>query len=292
MAPGALLKAAVLPIIAVATGALFAMAAAFIVKRLPWIKANGKTVGRRAVANTFFALAAILVLMAELDGSLYSKRVYEPGFFPETAALIKWCRRESVRGETVLADFEISPLLKAYCGARIVTQPKFETKAAREEFHKFLDILFHGDEDKFAAFCVDNGAEYVIFDKGMANSTGLNSARYMADALDFLDPRCPAAMMAAPSGRRALRRLYEIKPPKDFAIASRRYAVFKVVSIDDKVNAIAWALDAEHASRQGNTALAARLAKAAVFADPFCQKADIMYRKIYGKGPEISLRGH
>jgi hypothetical protein len=153
--------------------------------------------------------------------------------------------------------------------------------------------MFHGTEKDLLDFCVANGAEYFIFDKGMASATGLYSPRYLADALKPLDPKCPAAMMSTAFGKGNLRHFYEIKPPWPLAVLSNRYSVFKVISAEDAANAIAWALDAERNWRHGDKAAAARLAKSAVYADPLCPKAEIMYRKTHGgRAPEIRLRGY
>jgi hypothetical protein len=89
-----------------------------------------------------------------------------------------------------------------------------------------------------------------------------------------------------------LRNFYEIKPPQALQLISRRYILFKVISDKDKIDALKWANDSEKMLRTGKKAIAARLAKAAVFADPNCPQADIMYRKIYGRGPYIRLRGY
>jgi len=287
--PVALLKAAALPALALAAGVL----AAWGLSALAGLVVEHRGTPLRRPAKAFLAILAAFLLAAELDGPLSSSRVYDQHYFAETAALIKWMRAANVKGETFVSGFELSPMLKAYCGAKIVMQPKFETVDARKRFKDYINIMFHGTEKDLLDFCVDNAAEYFVFDKGMASATDWYSPRYLADALRPLDPKCPAAMMSTPFGKGNLKHFYEIRPPWNIAVLSNRYSVFKVVSAEDSANAIVWALDAERAWRHGDKFSAARLAKAAVYADPMCAKADIMYRKTHnGENPEIRLRGY
>ena len=288
--PVGIIKAAILPAVGIAAG----VAAAWALAALAGLAARhpdaSRAKGRRVKA--FLGVAAAFVLAAELEGTLSFSRSYEKSYFAETAALIKWLRSEKVKGETFIAGFELSPMLKAYCGTKIALQPKFETKAARNAFREYSEIMFHGTENNLADFCEKHGAEYFVFDKGIASAINIYSPRYLADALGTLGPKTPAAMMSSSFGRGQLKRFYEMRPPGEMAVLSNRYIVFKVISAEDSVNAIAWALDAERAWRHGEKAIAARLAKSAVYADPLCPKAEIMYRKIYGGTPIVRLRGY
>ena len=107
-----------------------------------------------------------------------------------------------------------------------------------------------------------------------------------------LKENSPANMMDRRQNRNRLRNFYEIKPPQALQLISRRYILFKVISEKDKTDALKWAYDSEKMMRTGKLEIAARLAKAAIFADPNCPQADIMYRKLYGKSPYIRLRGY
>ena len=232
---------------------------------------------------------ALFLLVFEVD-ALQQKRIYEQSFFPQTAALIKWIRHENV-DVPILADFELSPLLKAYCHSKIILQPKFELGKTRENYEKFMHIIFHEDEDAFAKFCTENGAEYFIFNRGYPHSMNVYSPRYMA-AAHTLKESSPAYLMNMKSDRNRLRNFYEIEPPQSLQLITIRYVVYKVISEKNKEQALKWVNDAEKLMRDGHVEIAGRLAKAAIFADPNCPQADILYRTLYGKEPNIRLRGY
>jgi len=232
---------------------------------------------------------AVILLIFEVDG-LQRQRSYEKYFFPQAAGLIRWIRHEKV-DVPIMADFEFSPLLKAYCHSKIILQPKFELGKTRENYEKFMHIMFHEDDNALADFCTENGAKYFIFDKGYSNSRNIYSPMYMAAAHTLKD-HSPANMMNLKQQRNCMRNFYEIKPPQALQLVSKRYILFKVISETDKADALKWAKDSEKLMRAGKFEIAARLAKAAIFADPNCPQADIMYRKLYGKSPYIRLRGY
>jgi len=249
---------------------------------------------RRKPAPLFYGKSilvavAVILIIFEVDG-LQRQRSYEKYFFPQVAELIRWIRHEHV-DVPIMADFELSPLLKAYCHSKIILQPKFELGKTRENYERFMHIMFHEDENALAKFCSKNGAKYFIFDKGYPHSRSVYSPMYMA-AAHTLKENSPANMMDLAQNRNSLRDFYEIKPPQALQVISRRYILFKVISEKDKVEALKWSNDSEKMMRAGKFEIAARLAKAAIFADPNCPQADIMYRKLYGRGPYIRLRGY
>lgn len=170
-------------------------------------------------------VSVVYLFIFEVDG-LQKTRRYEKYFFPETAALVKWLRTERIKAP-IMADFELSPLLKAYCGSKIILQPKFELRKTRENYKKFINIMFHGDEEDLARFCKANKAKFFVFNKGYANSQGPFSPRYMAAAVE-LEANSPVCMMNSPQNRKKLKRFHEIKPPRDLRVLSDRYIMFKV----------------------------------------------------------------
>lgn len=102
--------------------------------------------------------------------------------------LIKELNGASVKNKVILSNFTLSPMLKAYCGAKIVLQPKFEMKGARDAVENYLFLMYHGTEYEFMEFCRKYKVEYFIFDRGMMDG-GLNerflhpwSSRYVANA--------------------------------------------------------------------------------------------------------------
>jgi hypothetical protein len=190
-----------------------------------------RLIAKRKPSISFYIKGFIISMICylfvfELDG-LEKTRRYDKFLFPETAALIKYLRMKKI-DVPIMADFELSPLLKAYCGSRIILQPKFELRKTRENYEKFINIMFHGDEDALAQFCIKNKAEYFIFNKGYANTLGPFSPRYMGAAILDLDERSPVCMMNSPQNRKKLKRFKEIKPPSNLRVISNRYILFKL----------------------------------------------------------------
>lgn len=114
----------------------------------------------------------------------------------EQLSLIKELNNAGVNGEMFLADFTLSPMLKAYCNAKIILIPKFELREARDRVEKYINILYHGTELEFMKFCKTYGAKYFIFDKGMIGGRDTEeilhpwSTRYMA-AANVLEKKSP-----------------------------------------------------------------------------------------------------
>ncbi|NOY75085.1 MAG: hypothetical protein GXP32_04755 [Kiritimatiellaeota bacterium] len=189
-----------------------------------------KRPGLAQYAKGLICFFVFLVFIFELDGAFKGRR-YESHFFPETAALVKWLRVKNLDAP-VMADFELSPLLKTYCRAKIVVQPKFELKQTRKTYERFINLMFRGDEGSFADFCLEKKAGYFVFDKGYASSRGNLSPLYMAGLRELVEDS-PVCMMASAHNRKKLKRFREIKPPKDLRILSNRYVVFKVLPPND-----------------------------------------------------------
>ena len=239
-----------------------------------------------------FCLAGLIFItfITELDGTLASSRKYKTHFFPETAALIYWFRHEGNEDQIVMADFNLSPLLKNYCRSHIVLQPKFELGKTRELYYKFMTDMFHGTEKELAAFCEENGAEYFVYDRGYAVSEGIYSPMYMAGAVE-VKKGTPAYDMNLLQDRENLKYFYEIKPPASLKFLSTRYIVFKVISEHDRKKSADFMVQAKKEYLQKNYKLAARLVKSAVFADPNNADAYLQYMEIYKKPPDITLKG-
>lgn len=240
------------------------------------------------------ALLAVFILMAELDTTLFARRAYKEHqdfYFAETAGLIKWMRQENMEDEIIMADFNLSPLLKAYCRTKIILQPKFELGKTRENYRDFINIMFHGDEKKLAEFCAVQNARIFIFDRGYPASKGLYSPRYIAAAHDIKE-ESPANMMNLKQNRTQLRNFYEITPPKGLQCINNRYIIFQVISEQDKQRAAKWTKDATAELQKNNPELAARLIRAAVFADPQSPEVYLLYRQLFRAPPVITLRGY
>lgn len=231
-----------------------------------------------------------LIVFTEFAQTCRMGRNYAREYLPETAGLIEWMRAEGVDNEVFLADFTISPLLKAYCHTAIILQPKFELGETRKNVEIYLDKIFHSDEWNFNQFCTDKGARYYVFDRGHQGDMMIYSSRYCAAAIR-LKKDSPVCLMYMPQEREKLKMFYEVEPPPELKFISNKYIVFKVISGEDRKNAQQWAQDARKALDTGNIALASRLIKAAVYADPVAPNVRILYVHVFGKVPEIRLRG-
>lgn len=245
-------------------------------------------------ARSALVLLALFILMSELDTSLFSRRTYKEHqdfYFAETAGLIKWMRQENMEDEIIMADFNLSPLLKAYCRTKIILQPKFELGKTRENYRDFINIMFHGDEKKLADFCAGQNARIFIFDRGYPESKGLYSPRYIAAAHE-LKPESPANMMNLKENRARLRHFYEITPPEELKCINNRYIIFQVISELDRQRAEKWTKDAAAELKKNNPQMAARLIRAAIFADPQSPETYLLYRQLFREPPVITLRGY
>lgn len=236
-------------------------------------------------------LAAMFILFfGEAKMCSRLERSYHASYLRETAGLLKWLRREGVAGKTILADFTLSPLLKGYCGAGIILQPKYEFKPVRDNYERFIKTMYLENEEDLNRFCLKNGAELMIYDRGYGPSAPLHiySPRYFAAAVE-VSPLAPARrMFTNPDG---LNWFYRIEPPADLADVSRKFTVFKVISPLDRMNAMRLALAATEAKRDGQYRNAAALAKMAFTLDPRSEQAYLLYYDLFGKIPKLTLNG-
>jgi hypothetical protein len=231
-----------------------------------------------------------LILFSEFSQSISMMRNYDRNYLPETAGLIQWFRSEGVENEVFLSDLTVSPLLKAYCGGAIILQPKFELGQTRDKVEKYINEIFHGNEKSFNKFCSDNGARYYIFDRGYAGDMGIYTSRYCAAAFK-IENESPVNRMFMPQEREKMRWFYEVEPPPELKFVSKKFIVFKVISMEDAKNAVKWTMDAKKFLDAGNLDQAVRLVKAAVFADPVAANTRLLYFQLYGKVPDIRMRG-
>lgn len=236
----------------------------------------------------FLSLLALCAVLVEGNKTRVLRRAYHAGFFQETAALIEWMRRDPVGGANVLADFGLSPLLKAYCGAGILLQPKYELGETRRNYEEFVTIMYHGDEELLNRYCLKHGIDILVFDRGYA-APGLHpySPRYFAAAFE-LDKNSPVSrMFHAPGGLNWFARLHT---PDRFADLNRRYTVFKAISPQDRMTAMRHAFMAEEALRGGDPIAARRLARRAYLLDPNSDDAYKAYFRAFEDLPRLFLK--
>lgn len=247
-----------------------------------WYLASGK----RQV-KVMLLLLAVGVVAAEGIYTLRLRRDYQQAYFKETAHLIKWFRESGTADTTILADMEISPLLKAYCGARILIQPKFELHEIRKNMEKYVNLMFHGSEKDFADYCAENQVDFVLFTRGKTAPMSEFSYRYMANAKK-IETRCIAFLMEACPRR--MHYFYEIIPPDELKDLNRRYRLFKVIPPERRATASYAADLAFEYYYAGKRKLAERLAETAFLTNPKSQKTYLAYYEVIGDIPRPDLK--
>ncbi len=230
-----------------------------------------------------------LCLFLEMTATFMLSRTYATNYFAETAGLIKWFRASNLKDVTVLADMNLSPILKGYCGTRIITQPQFELKATRDLVHDYIMHLYHSREDEFAALCEQYGVDLVVFDRCNSYEVPMHiyTNRYMANAKK-IKSYAPAWVME--KYPKTMRYFHLISPPPGLEYISKTYYVFRYVSPQQLEKAEKSAELAEYFFYSGKKDLARKMAQAAYAQAPNLDKAYLAYYKIFGKIPDDSLR--
>lgn len=245
-----------------------------------------KVADKRWIKIAIFIMAAIIVML-EAMYSLKLRRNYEYSYFRETANMIKWFRQSQTDNRVFLADMEISPVLKAYCGVKILIQPKFELIEVRKNMEIYVNLIFHGSEKDFADYCVKHGVNFVVFSRGKTSPMHKHSYRYMANAKRIKTKSIANLMENHP---RSMRYFYEIVPPKEFKNLTRCYRVFKVIPPDKRATASYAADLAMEYYNTDNIELAQKLAKIAFFTNPKSKKTYLAYYKTMGHIPQPTLK--
>jgi len=249
-------------------------------------------ISEKITSQTLRILLVILftgLVMNEACRDLCFEREYYGGE-SEQLSLIKELNRADVKGETFLADFTLSPMLKAYCGAKIVLIPKFELKQARDSVEKYVNILYHGTELEFMEFCRVYGVKYFVFDKGMIGGRDTEeflhpwSIRYMA-AANVLEKKSPVySFFYSPEG---MDYFYELDGQN-----VSRFVIFKVITPYDISQSEKLYEKALLDYRRGDKVKAKKLTGQALQLNPKNPKIRFLYYTINDeKWPKITLSG-
>ena len=247
-----------------------------------------RTLGWKNLANRIILILFAVFLITEGVMSFLLGRYYAHNYFRETAGLIKWFRSSDLHGVTILTDMNLSPLLKAYCGSRIITQPQFELKVTRDILHDYIMHLYHSREDEFAALCEQFGVDLVVFDRCNSYDVPLHiySSRYMANAKQ-VKRYAPAWIME--KYPRTMKYFHPVPPPPGEEYISKTYYVFRYIPEEQRRQGAKSAELAEYFYYAGKTALARKMAEAAYAQAPNLDKTYLAYYKIFGKVPDDSL---
>ena len=232
-------------------------------------------------------ITALQVIYLEAEATVNQRRNYSKNFLRETSDLVKWFRRANIQGHTVLAEMTLSPVLKAYCGANIVVQPKFELPASRRLAEDYINLMYNGSESQFAGFCEYYGVEYVVFNCNSSfEPLHPYSYRYIAAAKQVNAKSTVFLMDMRP---REMQYFYEITPPGEVNSLSSKYRVFKYIPPADKIKAMQTAQLAWQCYKERNMPLAEKLAEAAFLTDPQSQNIYLLYYRIYKQLPQFKL---
>jgi len=232
-------------------------------------------------------IIALLVIYLEAEATQKQHRNYPKNFLRETSDLVKWFRRANIQGHTVLSEMTLAPVLKAYCGANIVVQPKFELPASRKIAEDYITLLYNGSESQFAGFCEYYGVEYVVFNRNSCfEPLHPYSYRYIAAAKQVSVKSTVFLMDMRP---REMQYFYEIIPPGEENSLSTRYRIFKFIPPGNKIKALETAQLAWQCYKERNMPLAEKLAEAAFLTDPQSQNIYLLYYKVFKKLPQFKL---
>lgn len=245
-------------------------------------------VSRQKLRMLLIILFAGLIIN-EAYRNFYFEREYYSGE-NEQLSLIKELNKAGVKGEIFLADFTLSPMLKAYCGAEIVLIPKFELRQERDRVEKYINILYHGTELEFMNFCREYGVKYFVFDKGMIGGRDIEqflhpwSIRYMA-AANSLEKQSPVYNFFYSPEK--MDYFYELDGQN-----ISRFVIFKVIIPEDSFQSEVLYEQAFLAYKKEERAKANKITNRALLLNPKNPKIRFLYYIINdGKWPEITLCG-
>ena len=171
----------------------------------------------------------------------------------------------------------------------MVLHPKFEGKDIREAVEEYLEALFKGDEDGFAAWMDGRKATVYVHSMGeLSNLAPEYAPRFMVNALN---PEAEAAV-----------RVFEERPgeAKRFKLLfqNRKYRVFRLLAVDeweppficprrgsDGLPGVFWRI-AERNTQVGNFARAWAFALVSLRADPGSADAQELVRELMQREPE------
>ena len=253
-----------------------------------WSKQLTKRTVCLIARGAVWTLLVILFLLESVVSLAGRRRYSNDVHLRETALLIEWFRKSRVEGKCVITDFTVGPMLKCYAGSAIALQPQFGLERIRRPTQLYLNLIYHGTELQLAKFCNDLNADFFIFNEGYLGPMHIYSERYIA-AAKTIRGDSPVNLMKYHSNK--LSWFYKIEPPPRFLPVSAIYSVFRVIKPKDRMASMKLYVAGERALMDGKKHLAARYARAAFLLDPASEQARILYFKVYGDIPKLSLNG-
>jgi hypothetical protein len=243
---------------------------------------------RRGWGAALVFAVLLLCLALETNVSLRNRRNYSGSPHAELAGLVKWLRASDIKGKSFLADMTISPLLRAYCGAKILLQLQFELPQVRRNVEEYLNVLFNGTEKDLNEFCRKNKIDFYVYDLGdnYLNDLHIYSNRYMAAAVNVKKDSAAYIMGGTPYQTKYF---YAVQPPPELAFVSKRFIVYRALTPEDAAKSEKLAMLGLDSLGQGRIELAGKLIKAAFVLNPLSDDNYLAYYKFFNTVPRVSL---
>ena len=242
-----------------------------------------------------FIIIFALLILSEAEWFFQLNRKYNNNG-KTNIELIEWFNlNPNIKNKRILAEFTLSPMLKAYTGTKILLQPKFELGKTRNLVKEYLTILYKGDEKELVDFCQKYKIDYFIFNKGLAAGGKKTSImhpwgnRYMAAAFELKEDSPVYRCYYKPDRLRYFYRLDEVPKYPDL---NSLYTVFKVITPEKVKEAKRLYLLAENAFKAKKINKAEKLVKSAILLDPASPQIRYLYYRLFdNKWPYITLNG-
>jgi hypothetical protein len=236
----------------------------------------------------------ILLIIFELSWFVSLNRKYNDPWY-QKLELIKYLNSDKgVKNKTIIADFTLSPSLKAYNGANIILQPKFELGETRDLVEEYLNTIYFGNEYEFMKFCSRFDTDYFIFDKGLAaggkktNSLHPWSTRYVAGADELKKESAVYRFYYNPD---KMEYFYQLDRNTDANIKQTRFTLFKVISGKNKCKAKKLYNVANRYYYKKNIKLADKTIREGLILNPRSIKLRYLFYQINSRWPKITLGG-
>ena len=260
----------------------------------PLYRRSGKAVRAGVV------IALLLIFAVEVGRRSRLERALDPALVPITE-LVRYLRTEPFAGEVVLADMDISGVLKAYTNAGIIIQPKFELAPIRKLTEEYTTLLFDPDERNFAEWCYRNNIRFFIYSRGASDWSPEQAAGRENPAPHIYAPRYMAGLSGAPPSTSVafkaefapdkLEFLHELEIPEQYASFTEQFRIFLVTSPEDIALAAFDAEESRSARREWDMESAQNLAEDAYYRAP-SDETLLIYYEAFERLPESPSLKH
>ncbi|MCP4179545.1 MAG: hypothetical protein GY756_17430 [bacterium] len=236
----------------------------------------------------------VLLIVFEFSWFISLQRKYDDPWYEKLELIKELNSNDGVKGKTILADFTLSPSLKAYNKANIILQPKFELGETRDLVKQYLDTIYFENEYIFMKFCSRFDTDYFIFDKGLAaggektNSMHPWSTRYVAGANELKKESAIYSFYYRPD---KMKYFYQVDEKNISGNMQNRFTIFNVISDKDKYQSELLYNTAIKYYNKRNINLANKILKEGLVLNPRSIKLRYLFYQINHKWPKITING-